>query len=196
MDFDDLDEELERRIAAGEEVIGHMVENHQPRLGTVLPLMARNTWLPGVSRLPEKQRHQLPPFNGEAEMERKPLLRLLCLHGVADSFAQEWHIFANEAPPHIEVVRRTRLSSTCRLESEQATHIVLRQLNSPTRDSFASRMGNLHNTQSKRQQTPANENIWRASEAPVFILSLCFVMGDGGFCVAVHFGVWWFLQHV
>lgn len=103
MDFDDLDEELEARLAAGEEVAGFVKENNQPRQGTVLPLMERTTRLPGVTRLPEKARMQLAPYNGQTEVVRAPVVRLLCIHGVADSMQQEWHLFAASAPPEVEV---------------------------------------------------------------------------------------------
>lgn len=36
-------------------------------------------------------------------MERKPVLRVLCMHGAADSFEQDWHLLQEEAPPDIEV---------------------------------------------------------------------------------------------
>lgn len=36
MDFDDLDDEIEKRVQDGEEVACHVVENQQPVKGTVL----------------------------------------------------------------------------------------------------------------------------------------------------------------
>eukprot|EP00913_Durusdinium_trenchii_P011601 g10895.t1 len=103
MDFDDLDDEIEKRVQDGEEVACHVVENQQPVKGTVLPLMTRSTKLPDFSRLPAAKKKALPPYNGEAVPERSPKLRLLCIHGAADSYAAEWCVLENEAPPNIEV---------------------------------------------------------------------------------------------
>lgn len=47
--------------------------------------MTRSTKLPDFSRLPAAKKKALPPYNGEAVPERSPKLRLLCIHGAADS---------------------------------------------------------------------------------------------------------------
>eukprot|EP00933_Yihiella_yeosuensis_P070644 TRINITY_DN78787_c0_g1_i1.p1 TRINITY_DN78787_c0_g1~~TRINITY_DN78787_c0_g1_i1.p1 ORF type:complete len:351 (+),score=56.96 TRINITY_DN78787_c0_g1_i1:104-1156(+) len=103
MDFDDLDEEIDRRLADGEAVACQGRENNQPIKGTLLPLVQRTNRLPSTSQLPHRARQQLPPFNGEKEKLRKPVLRLLCIHGAADSYGQDWHLFAEDAPEEIEV---------------------------------------------------------------------------------------------
>jgi len=103
MDFDDLEDETSRRLEAGEEVVGHVVENHQPRPGDVLPPISRSFKLPDQCWLPQAARRQLPPLNGEQVAERRPVLRLLCVHGVADSYQQDWSTLESEAPPEIEV---------------------------------------------------------------------------------------------
>mmetsp|Transcript_61390 Transcript_61390/g.170226 ORF Transcript_61390/g.170226 Transcript_61390/m.170226 type:complete len:352 (+) Transcript_61390:95-1150(+) len=103
MDFDDLEDEIENRLQAGEKVEGYVVQNNQPRPGSILPLMQRTKRLPGISVLPEAQRRKVPPHNGEKAVERNPVLRLLCVHGVADSLSQEWFVLEAEAPPDIEV---------------------------------------------------------------------------------------------
>jgi len=101
MDFDDLEAELEERVAAGEEVAGYVVENHQPRQGEVLELADRSWKVAAIERLPEKAKKKLPPRSDE---EKKPVLRLLCIHGVADSFEQGWTSLELFAPPEIEVI--------------------------------------------------------------------------------------------
>ena len=103
MDFDDLDDEIEKRVQEGEEVACHVVENQQPVKGTVLPLMTRTTKLPDFSRLPAAKKKALPPYNGSPVPERSPVLRLLCIHGAADSYAADWCVLENEAPPNVEV---------------------------------------------------------------------------------------------
>mmetsp|Transcript_112502 Transcript_112502/g.195223 ORF Transcript_112502/g.195223 Transcript_112502/m.195223 type:complete len:352 (+) Transcript_112502:93-1148(+) len=103
MDFDDLDEEMEKRVAEGEEVAGYVRENNQPRQGEELPLITRSNMIPGIDKLPDKNKKEVPPYNGQKATERKPVLRLLVAHGVCDSFPQAWHLFADSAPPEIEV---------------------------------------------------------------------------------------------
>mmetsp|Transcript_96979 Transcript_96979/g.230677 ORF Transcript_96979/g.230677 Transcript_96979/m.230677 type:complete len:351 (+) Transcript_96979:33-1085(+) len=104
MDFDDLDEEINKRVQEGEDVAPNFVENHQPVKGTVLPKMTRGQRIPDFSKLPAAKKKALPPYNGEPEVERSPVLRLLCIHGAADSYAADWCVLENEAPPNIEVV--------------------------------------------------------------------------------------------
>jgi len=65
--------------------------------------MTRTFRLPDVFYLPEPSRKKVPPLNGDPVVERSPVLRLLCVHGVADSLAQDWFIFMNDAPPDIEI---------------------------------------------------------------------------------------------
>jgi len=103
MDFDDLDDEIEKRVEAGEDVACHVVENQQPVKGTVLPLMTRSLKLPDFSRLPAAKKKALPPYNGESPPSRSPVLRLLCIHGAADSYAADWCVLENEAPFNVEV---------------------------------------------------------------------------------------------
>mmetsp|Transcript_42970 Transcript_42970/g.68070 ORF Transcript_42970/g.68070 Transcript_42970/m.68070 type:complete len:350 (+) Transcript_42970:93-1142(+) len=103
MDFDDLDEEIEKRVEAGEEVACQVIENLQPVKGTTLPLMARSLKLPDFSRLPAAKKKALPPYNGQSVPPREPVLRLLCIHGAADSYAADWCVLENEAPPNVEV---------------------------------------------------------------------------------------------
>jgi len=108
MDFDDLDDEVEARLAAGEQVAGLVIENHQPRQGEELPLVkraiAKSSKVALDIFLPERARKEIPPWNGEDEKEKKPVVRLLCIHGVADSYQQEWFRFVHDAPPFVEVV--------------------------------------------------------------------------------------------
>lgn len=103
MDFDDLDEEIEKRVEAGEDVACHVVENLQPVKGSVLPLMTRSMKLPDFSRLPAAKKKALPPYNGSSPPSREPVLRLLCIHGAADSYAADWCVLENEAPANVEV---------------------------------------------------------------------------------------------
>lgn len=42
-------------------------------------------------------------MNGEPVVERAPVLRLLCVHGVADSLSQDWYQFELDAPTNMEV---------------------------------------------------------------------------------------------
>lgn len=83
--------------------MGLVKENHQPRQGEILPLMERSNGLPGEARLPDKAKLDIAPWNGKEPLTRSPVLRLLVIHGVADSFNQGWHLLAAEAPPDIEV---------------------------------------------------------------------------------------------
>lgn len=53
--------------------------------------------------LADKYKKDLAPWNGQKEVERKPIIRLLCMHGVADSYNQMWHTFQAEAPSFVEV---------------------------------------------------------------------------------------------
>eukprot|EP00440_Ansanella_granifera_P023959 gb/GFBE01026021.1/.p1 GENE.gb/GFBE01026021.1/~~gb/GFBE01026021.1/.p1 ORF type:complete len:351 (+),score=75.29 gb/GFBE01026021.1/:1-1053(+) len=103
MDFDDLDEEINKRTADGEEVACYVVENNQPVKGTVLPPMTRSNRLPDFGRLPPKFRQRFPPYNGKTATPRSPVLRLLCIHGAADSYSQDWADLEEEAPGDIEV---------------------------------------------------------------------------------------------
>lgn len=103
MDFDDLEDATEAAIAAGEQVVGYVRQNQQPRPGNELPLMKRSKRLPSRTDLPEAVRRKIPPWNGEPDLVRKPVLRLLCVHGVADSYQQDWHLLEMDAPLNIEV---------------------------------------------------------------------------------------------
>jgi len=75
MDFDDLDDEVEARLAAGEQVAGLVIENHQPRQGEELPLVkraiAKSSKVALDIFLPERARKEIPPWNGEDEKEKK-----------------------------------------------------------------------------------------------------------------------------
>ncbi|CAE7756095.1 grsT [Symbiodinium microadriaticum] len=103
MDFDDLDEEISKRVQEGEAVAGNFVENRQPVKGTVLPKMRRTHQLPDFSRLPDRVKKTLAPYNGKAVSERSPVLRLLCIHGAADAYSVDWCNLEEEAPPEVEV---------------------------------------------------------------------------------------------
>mmetsp|Transcript_27790 Transcript_27790/g.52148 ORF Transcript_27790/g.52148 Transcript_27790/m.52148 type:complete len:350 (+) Transcript_27790:36-1085(+) len=103
MDFDDLDDEINKRVQEGEDVACHVVENMQPVKGTVLPKMIRTNLLPDFSRLPERVKKTMPPYNGKPPGERSPVLRLLCIHGAADAYSVDWCDLEEEAPPEVEV---------------------------------------------------------------------------------------------
>lgn len=103
MDFDDLEEEAERRLAQGEEVLGHVVLNRQPPKGTVLPPMPRSFRVPSDTMLPSRVQATLPPRSGEKLKERLPKLRLLCMYGAGDSINQEWCYMQHDAPEFVEM---------------------------------------------------------------------------------------------
>lgn len=103
MDFDDLDE------------VAPVAENAQPPTGTVLDWLPRTEKIPGLvnsmHRFSEKVLRELDPSTRSAITERSKVirgitakLRLLCIHGVADSYEQSWFELEAESPPEIEVV--------------------------------------------------------------------------------------------
>lgn len=102
MDFDDLDDEISKRVLEGEEVACE-IENQQPVKGTELPLLSRSSRLPDFSRLPTAKKKALPPYNGQPVRERQVKLRLLCIHGAADSYAADWCTLEDEAPLDVEL---------------------------------------------------------------------------------------------
>jgi len=103
MDFDDLDE------------VAPVAENKQPPTGTVLDWVVRNEKIPGLTnsthRFSEKVLRELDPATRTAVVDRSDRkraptakLRLLCIHGVADSYEQSWFQLEAESPSEIEVV--------------------------------------------------------------------------------------------
>jgi len=100
MDFDELDE------------LAPVVENSQPPTGTVLPWIKRSNRVPGLSShqhiLPEMLLKQIPDHVRKAiasGQRREPTakVRLLCAHGVADTYKQDWFLLEADAPPEVEV---------------------------------------------------------------------------------------------
>lgn len=103
MDFDDLDE------------VAPVEENKQPATGTILNWVPRTQKLPGLTnslgKFSDKVLRELDPpvranlqERGERNRPTTAKLRLLCIHGVADSYEQSWFIWEAESPPEIEVV--------------------------------------------------------------------------------------------
>mmetsp|Transcript_41687 Transcript_41687/g.89507 ORF Transcript_41687/g.89507 Transcript_41687/m.89507 type:complete len:441 (+) Transcript_41687:136-1458(+) len=101
MDFDELDD------------LAPVVENQQPATGSVLPLAQRSNKVPGLRThlhlLSESLQKQLPPsllgqLQKNERQEPTAKVRLICIHGVADSYKQDWFRLEADAPAEVEVL--------------------------------------------------------------------------------------------
>lgn len=101
MDFDDLEEEAEKRLADGEEVEGYVRTNNQAPTGTVLPEIAHSERLPSETHLPEKAQATLTGEVPDRSSSRK--IYLLACYGAGDACMSGWIQMAREAPAQVEM---------------------------------------------------------------------------------------------